>query len=152
MILRRWGHRDLLVTHNLSEGKTHEPRPYLRGSVRRASGFVLTSKQEVIAMIDCSAVSTRVSRKLARRFRSVQAIFSAHKKAHKTLDLECLSMTYGVVRAFQVIVNTLLCSPEKAGVGGSTPSLATIILNNLVAQTRNSPPTIPPTILIELVP
>ena len=32
-------------------------------------------------------------------------------------------MTYGVVRAFQVIVNTLLCSPEKAGVGGSTPSL-----------------------------
>ncbi len=40
------------------------------------------------------------------RFRSVQTIFSAHKKAHKTLDLECLSMTYGVVRAFQVIVNT----------------------------------------------
>ena len=34
-------------------------------------------------------------------------------------------MTYGVVRAFQVIVNTLLCSPEKADVGGSTPSLAT---------------------------
>jgi hypothetical protein len=33
-------------------------------------------------------------------------------------------MTYGVVRAFQVIVNTLLCT-EKAGVGGSTPSLAT---------------------------
>ena len=40
-------------------------------------------------------------------------------------------MTYGVVRAFQVIVNTLLCSPEKAGVGGSTPSLATIILKSL---------------------
>jgi len=37
-------------------------------------------------------------------------------------------MTYGVVRAFQVIVNT----PEKAGVGGSTPSLATIIPKNLV--------------------
>jgi hypothetical protein len=34
-------------------------------------------------------------------------------------------MTYGVVRAFQVIVNTLQLSPEKAGVGGSTPSLAT---------------------------
>ncbi len=60
----------------------------------------------------------------AGRFRRVQTIFSAHKKAHKTLDLECLSMTYGVVRAFQVIVNTLLCT-EKAGVGGSTPSLAT---------------------------
>jgi hypothetical protein len=40
-------------------------------------------------------------------------------------------MTYGVVRAFQVIVNTLESSPEKAGVGGSTPSLATIILKNL---------------------
>jgi hypothetical protein len=35
------------VTHNLSEGKTNEPRPYLRGSVRRASGFVLTSKAEI---------------------------------------------------------------------------------------------------------
>ena len=34
-------------------------------------------------------------------------------------------MTYSVVRAFQVIVNTLQLSPEKAGVGGSTPSLAT---------------------------
>ena len=43
-------------------------------------------------------------------------------------------------------------SPEKAGVGGSTPSLATIILKNLAAQTRNSPPMIPPTILIELFP
>ena len=40
-------------------------------------------------------------------------------------------MTYGVVRAFQVIVNTLESSPEKAGVGGSTPSLATIIINDL---------------------
>ncbi len=40
------GHRDLLVTHNLSEGKTHEPRPYLRGNVRRTSGFVLTGYPE----------------------------------------------------------------------------------------------------------
>jgi hypothetical protein len=49
-------------------------------------------------------------------------------------------MTYGVVRAFQVIVNILESSPEKAGVGGSTPSLATIysllIINGLV-QTAN---------------
>jgi hypothetical protein len=43
------GHRDLLVTHNLSEGKTHEPRPYLRRSVRRASGFVLTGNPELIS-------------------------------------------------------------------------------------------------------
>ena len=35
------------MTHNLSEGKTHEPRPYLRGSVRRASGFVLTGYSDV---------------------------------------------------------------------------------------------------------
>ena len=34
-------------------------------------------------------------------------------------------------------------SPEKAGVGGSTPSLATIILKNLVAKNESSPPTIP---------
>ena len=37
-------------------------------------------------------------------------------------------------------------SPEKAGVGGSTPSLATIILKNLAAFDRNSQPTIQPTI------
>ena len=35
------------MTHNLSEGKTHEPRPYLRGSVRRASGFVLTGNSHL---------------------------------------------------------------------------------------------------------
>jgi hypothetical protein len=55
---------------------------------------------------DYWAVSTRQAELGARRFRRVQTIFSVHKKAHKTLDLECLSMTYGVVRAFQVIVNT----------------------------------------------
>jgi hypothetical protein len=38
-----------LVTHNLSEGKTHEPWNYLRGSVRRASGFVLTGNPEIIS-------------------------------------------------------------------------------------------------------
>jgi hypothetical protein len=37
-------------------------------------------------------------------------------------------------------------SPEKAGVGGSTPSLATIILNNLAAEGRDFRPTIQPTI------
>src|SRR6266404_1081591 len=41
-------------------------------------------------------------------------------------------------------------SPEKAGVGGSTPSLATIIPKNLAAQCRNFQPTIQPMILTEL--
>src|SRR5262249_6740621 len=41
------GHRDLLVTHNLSDGEHHCCRPHSRGSVRRASGFVLTSNREV---------------------------------------------------------------------------------------------------------
>ena len=47
-------------------------------------------------------------------------------------------------------------SPEKAGVGGSTPSLATIIPKNLAAQSQNFQPTIQPTIqpmiLTELAP
>ena len=43
-------------------------------------------------------------------------------------------------------------SPEKAGVGGSTPSLATIILKNLAAESRIFQPTIQPTILTELAP
>ncbi|SRR6266851_3847020 len=42
------GHRDLLVTHNLSDDKHHDCRPHARGSVRRASGFVLTGKAEVM--------------------------------------------------------------------------------------------------------
>src|ERR1039458_7255219 len=37
-------------------------------------------------------------------------------------------------------------SPEKAGVGGSTPSLATIISKDLAAQSRNFQPTVQPTI------
>ncbi len=41
-------------------------------------------------------------------------------------------------------------SPEKAGVGGSTPSLATIIPKNLVAKSGNFQPTIQPMILTEL--
>jgi len=44
----KMGHMDLLVTHNLSEGDDHHCGPHPRGSVRRASGFVLTGKQEVI--------------------------------------------------------------------------------------------------------
>src|SRR5437868_7095831 len=40
------GHRDLLVTHNLSDGKCHYCWPHPRGSVRRASGFVLTGYSE----------------------------------------------------------------------------------------------------------
>jgi hypothetical protein len=32
--------------------------------------------------------------------------FSAHWKAHKTLSPGLLSMTYGVVRAFQVVEKT----------------------------------------------
>ena len=43
-------------------------------------------------------------------------------------------------------------SPEKAGVGGSTPSLATIIPKNLAAKSRFFQPTIQPTILTELAP
>ena len=53
-------------------------------------------------------------------------------------------MTYGVVRAFQVIENTFLCSPEKAGVGGSTPSLATIIPKNLGAFAHFLQPKVQP--------
>jgi hypothetical protein len=43
-------------------------------------------------------------------------------------------------------MRTAVSGPEKAGVGGSTPSLATIILKQLAALSRNSQPTIQPTI------
>jgi len=41
------GHRDLLVTHKLSEAENQDCRYHPRGSVRRASGFVLTGDPEV---------------------------------------------------------------------------------------------------------
>ncbi len=37
------------MTLNLSEAKNHGCRPHLRGSVRRASGFVLTGDSELTA-------------------------------------------------------------------------------------------------------
>jgi len=48
----------------------------------------------------------------------------------------------------EVVGNTGNPSSEKAGVGGSTPSLATIIPTDLAAQGRE----LPPTILNELSP
>jgi len=41
------------MTLNLSEAKNHGCRPHLRGSVRRASGFVLTGKREVVRNTFC---------------------------------------------------------------------------------------------------
>jgi hypothetical protein len=65
-------------------------------------------------------------RKFAAQYRSPQ-------KSPQNSCPWVTSMTYGVVRAFQVIVNAFSRSSEKAGVGGSTPSLATIIPKNLAA-------------------
>jgi hypothetical protein len=39
------------MTLNLSEAKNHGCRPHPRGSVRRASGFVLTGNTEVIELL-----------------------------------------------------------------------------------------------------
>ena len=38
------------MTHNLSEAKNHDCRPHSRGSVRRASGFVLTGNPDGILL------------------------------------------------------------------------------------------------------
>ena len=45
------GHRDLLVTQNLSHPGHQHRRPHPRGSVRRASGFVLTGYSEVAQVV-----------------------------------------------------------------------------------------------------
>ena len=43
-------------------------------------------------------------------------------------------------------------SLEKAGVGGSIPSLATIIPKDLMAESQNLPPKVPPKIITEFAP
>ena len=53
---------------------------------------------------------------------------------------------YRRVRASGQVAQLVERSPEKAGVGGSTPSLATIIPKDLATKSRNSQPTIQPTI------
>ena len=40
------------MTLNLSEAKNHGCRPHLRGSVRRASGFVLTGNSSPIPVME----------------------------------------------------------------------------------------------------
>src|SRR6266702_1014427 len=53
------GHRDnLLVTLNLSGSNNHDCRPHPRGSVRRASGFVLTGNPEVMHLLVVSNQAT----------------------------------------------------------------------------------------------
>ena len=42
------GHRNLLVTHNLSDGKDHHCQLHPRCSVHCASGFVLTGHPDVM--------------------------------------------------------------------------------------------------------
>ena len=54
------------MTLNLSEAKNHGCRPHPRGSVRRASGFVLTGKHEATKLLlvyrpprtDCSCAAS----------------------------------------------------------------------------------------------
>src|ERR1019366_5694026 len=61
------GHRDLLVTHNLSDGEHYDCRPHPRGSVRRASGFVLTGHSEVIVVtrrLQCAVKGTGPQREI----------------------------------------------------------------------------------------
>jgi hypothetical protein len=40
------------------------------------------------------------------QYHAAVVAFSAHWKAHKTPTLGCFTMTYGVVRAFQVVEKT----------------------------------------------
>src|SRR5215470_7823457 len=65
------GHRDLLVTQNLSDAEHHSCRPYPRGSVRRASGFVLTGYTEVdegtLQLPDCRQTGNYSGQKSAWR-------------------------------------------------------------------------------------
>ena len=61
------------MTHNLSEGKNHERRLYLRGSVRRASGFVLTGKQEAT---DYFLLADIAQRDFAKRFERGKLTFA----------------------------------------------------------------------------
>jgi len=55
------GHRDLLVTHNLSERNCHHCSHHPRGSVRRASGFVLTDYSSPIWFWKSAGLTARNS-------------------------------------------------------------------------------------------
>ena len=62
------------------------------------------------------------------------AVFAAHSKD----DLHVLRRTYAAVRDLQVVECIGQLHSEKAGVGGSTPSLATTSFNYLANQPKIS--------------
>ena len=54
------------MTLNLSEAKNHHCRHHPRGSVRRASGFVLTGKPEVIPREELPTIQDLAVRRAGR--------------------------------------------------------------------------------------
>jgi len=93
------GHRDdLLVTLNLSEGKSYHGWHHPRGSVRRTSGFVLTSNSDVTrlgegcrqtAQSHCFRLSWRERvLSLARHFRGQGPDMDVHRGRELSSKLE----------------------------------------------------------------
>jgi hypothetical protein len=60
-----------------------------------------------------------------------ETICTTHNATHNRSDLQVVERTYAAVRNLQVVECAGQPQTEKAGVGGSTPSLATIILKDL---------------------
>jgi hypothetical protein len=77
-------------------------------------------------------------------------LLSTPDGTHNRPDLHVVGRIYAAVRNLQVVECARSPQTEKAGVGGSTPSLATMILKGLAAESRNFQPTIQPMILTEL--
>ena len=83
----------------------------------------------------CSGRSQRLTARVCRQTPSSQASLR-----------RCAAPAARCGRKRGQVAQVVERSPEKAGVGGSTPSLATIIPKDLAAFDENSQPTIQPTI------
>jgi homoserine dehydrogenase len=59
---------------------------------------------------------------------------ATHNATHDKAHMHVLGRTYAAVRDLQVVKSAGKLQTEKAGVGGSTPSLATISFNNLAVS------------------
>ncbi len=70
------GHRDLLVPHNLSDDEHHDCRPHARGSVPRASGFVVTGKPEVTDHLLLADIAHIAQRDFAKRLERGKLTFT----------------------------------------------------------------------------
>jgi hypothetical protein len=130
----------------LSRHKEYEKKQERRSRGENSAGTILRERRWVVIILEFRTVPAHQLFCFAAS-RPVTQSARPDWPASRCADSMCGKnvRTETCARSGQV-AQVVERSPEKAGVGGSTPSLATIILKQLAALSRDFQPTIQPTI------